>query len=50
MNLRDILKMKSTRLGGCFGMVNNKGGSIKDNSRISDISLWLDDHNDCDVL
>lgn len=35
MNLRDILKIKSTRLRGCFVLVNKEGRSIKDNTMIS---------------
>ena len=29
MNLRDILKMRSTGLGGCFGMVHKEGEALR---------------------
>lgn len=41
MNLRDILKIKSTRLRGWFVIVNKEGKNIKDNTMISYICVWM---------
>lgn len=41
MNLRDIFKIKSTRLRGCFVIVNKEGRSIKDNTMTSNICVWM---------